>query len=97
MDLYGNTPQRGEFPGDSSDPPEITDDLGGRGIYHVTCCKPDTSLCGEDLTDGEYLNGGLQPGEQECVVCVDLDGLNCGAKYHAIRRRWRNLWQWNHD
>jgi hypothetical protein len=35
----------------------------------VHCCDPDWSLCGLDLTGV----GPAKPGEQECVVCVDLD------------------------
>lgn len=38
-------------------------------VTHVYCCDPDRSLCGLDLTG----TGPARPGEQDCVVCADLD------------------------
>ncbi|MCX4677656.1 hypothetical protein OG413_20505 [Streptomyces sp. NBC_01433] len=43
--------------------------LAAVAITHYYCCNPDRALCGLDLS-------GMPPagaGEQDCVVCVDLD------------------------
>lgn len=40
---------------------------------HLTCCvdiRRYEAFCGEDLTDSHP----WRPGDQDCVVCVDLDG-----------------------
>ncbi|MGC5042449.1 hypothetical protein ACLQ16_03930 [Streptomyces albidoflavus] len=39
-------------------------------ITHYYCCVPNRALCGLDLSGMPPAGGG----EQDCVVCVDLDG-----------------------
>ncbi|MFE0059960.1 hypothetical protein [Streptomyces sp. NPDC059003] len=38
-------------------------------IAHYTCCDPNWGLCGLNLSDAPSAGDG----EQECVVCADLD------------------------
>lgn len=35
-------------------PEESTDDPDDGGVAHLYCCDEDLSLCGLDLTDGEF-------------------------------------------
>ncbi|WP_086824870.1 hypothetical protein [Streptomyces sp. NRRL B-24572] len=45
-------------------------------IVHTYCCAPDWSLCGLDLADAPAAcDGG--GGEQDCVVCADLEAVAC--------------------
>lgn len=43
-------------------------------LTHLFCCDPDLSLCGLDLSLTPY---GMSPGEEQCVVCVDLEDAVC--------------------
>ncbi|MFF0481930.1 hypothetical protein [Streptomyces sp. NPDC004435] len=45
-------------------------------IAHTYCCAPERSLCGLDLADAPAAGCG-GGGEQECVVCVDLEAVAC--------------------
>ncbi|MFJ9416678.1 hypothetical protein ACIRPT_21150 [Streptomyces sp. NPDC101227] len=44
-------------------------------IAHFYCCEPDQSLCGLDLSD----TPPSKDGEQDCVVCTDLDENDAGC------------------
>ncbi|WP_151775708.1 hypothetical protein [Streptomyces abyssomicinicus] len=41
----------------------------GSELTHLFCCDPDRALCGLDISEA----GEPQEGEQDCVVCADLD------------------------
>ncbi|GGX24029.1 hypothetical protein GCM10010341_51540 [Streptomyces noursei] len=54
-------------------------------ISHYYCCAPDRALCGLDLKEAA-LSGD---GDQECVVCVDLNALavhcpDCASGRNAV-------------
>ena len=56
---------------------------------HLTCCDPDRSLCGLDLTDGD--ENVDADDEFVCEVCFNKDqlGQTCGAFFCSLRQRWR--------
>jgi hypothetical protein len=43
-------------------------------IFHMLCCEENIAMCGTDVTDLPDTDG---TGEQQCVVCVELDEGNC--------------------
>lgn len=43
-------------------------------IFHMFCCDENIAMCGTDVTDHPVTDGD---GEQQCVVCVELDYGNC--------------------
>lgn len=59
--------------------PADTGSNDGPDIYHIYCDNPNQALCGADITDLEETTGY---GEQDCVVCTDLEKThtcqNCG-------------------
>ncbi|WP_157856901.1 hypothetical protein [Streptomyces sp. PRh5] len=63
---------RGELPAVA---PTATATRRTETIAHYYCCDPNRALCGLDLS-------GMPPagdGEQDCVVCTDLDAANAGC------------------
>lgn len=56
----------------------------GEAIAHYYCCDPNSALCGLELNDLPSSGDG----EQDCVVCADLDKANvdcplCAASQSA--------------
>lgn len=41
---------------------------------HVTCCDPDTALCGWDVSNTPVVSDGVG---HDCIVCVDLEDQPC--------------------
>lgn len=48
----------------------------GVEIFHMFCCDENVAMCGTDVTGLPRTSG---EGEQECVVCVALDALDCAV------------------
>lgn len=45
-------------------------------LVHLFCtCSPEWSICGQDVTDDEVIEGEDSP--DDCIVCVDLSALGC--------------------
>lgn len=42
-------------------------------LNHIVCCDDNRSLCGLDMTEVPWCDDD----ENECVVCLDLEGLPC--------------------
>lgn len=48
---------------------------GDADLTHTVCdCTPDIALCGTDVTDQPWADGS---DESTCVVCRDLEDLDC--------------------
>ncbi|MEV5338343.1 hypothetical protein AB0K93_07630 [Streptomyces sp. NPDC052676] len=65
--------------------PVVTPETPSAVIPHYYCCDPNWALCGADL--GGTLTA--KDGEQDCVVCVDLDESGgCPWRSGRVERSW---------
>jgi hypothetical protein len=51
------------------DPPTPTID---DGLHHYTCCRPDTAMCGHDVTDLEWAHPNTNPDTPPCPICAHI-------------------------
>lgn len=53
-------------------------DFGDDDLIHIICdCDPNRSLCGKDTTDREDMGPAHVILPDDCLVCLDLNGLAC--------------------
>lgn len=56
----------------------VPTDLDDDGLSHIACrCDKDRALCGKDLCDAHDCPEDLSCGCLYCVVCVDLEDVDC--------------------
>lgn len=71
--------------------PEVTaapDVGGGDDAVHITCCDPDTAVCGVDVTDQPYVDAPV-----DCWDCAlrCLQDRPCTVRFCRLRRAWRDF------
>lgn len=68
----------------------VAADAAATDLIHLFCCRPDTALCGSDLTGKAEVP---DTAVLTCSVCDMLDWLGgpCGARFCRLRQ-WARQW-----